>query len=150
MLDIRAERYIETITARSRHLLESHLNIKNVQILHRRFEPPHPRLYDALHDAVAGGYIGREEQHDLDTADVVAAGHNEQDETVFAVAGIAETIRPINIRHVYRQNDTLKGAGFPTTQPVVIGRAISDADRSHAAHQGVAVIIVPAAAADQD
>lgn len=150
MLNIRAERYIETIAARSRHLLESHLNIKNVQILHRRFEPPRHRFYDALHDAIAGGYIGREEQHDLDAADVVAAGHNEQDETVFAVAGIAETSRPINIRHVYRQNDTLKGAGFPTTQQVGIGNGLTDDDRSHAANQGVAVIIVPAAAADHD
>lgn len=35
---------------------------------------------------------------------------------MFALAGIAEAIRPIRLRRTYRYSDILKVAGFPATK----------------------------------
>ena len=140
--DVAGTAYERRIVKHSRNVAARHLGIKRAKILHSINVAEHEALDSLIFTASEAGSITDEQAYDLDLADIILVGTGVPGQTDYAVIEVSETIGDSDVDRAHERAAILARAVGEPVAAVVIGKAVSDANRQRAAQSGVAVIIM--------
>ena len=135
--------YERKIARNSSRYLRQHANIRNARLLQAVTVPDNPHIPDLMADAVASGAISDDQADELDRADLVLLGETTEGQPTYAVAEVSATIDDHDVDRAGRRAAILRTASDVSATAIVIGAAISDANRQRAGNIGVTIVIVP-------
>lgn len=99
-------------------------------------------IQELLDQATESGSISPEQADDLERADLILAGSTSGGQSAYAVAEISLTIDEHDVDRTYSRSRILARASGSMSQAIVIGTAISDANRQRAEGDNVVVAII--------
>ncbi len=135
--------YERKIARNSSRYLRQHANIRNARLLQAVTVPDNPHIPDLMADAVASGAISDDQADELDRADLILLGETTEGHPTYAVAEVSATIDDHDVDRAGRRAAILRTASDVSATAIVIGAAISDANRQRAGNIGVTIVIVP-------
>ena len=134
--------YERKIAKRAARIVRRYLDIRNAELVYSLANPENPHLSDMLYQATEDRLISDEQANDLEDTDIILLGRNPDGEPIYVVAEVSITIDDSDVDRAARRGSALQTASNVTTQAVVIGTTISDANQQRANGDGVTYIPV--------
>ena len=132
--------YERKVARDSPRIVRRYMGIRNAQVVHslNNFDSPH--LSNLLEQATSSGIISDDEADDLARTDLILLGRSPDGGSIYIVAEVSITVDDSDIDRVAQRARALQTASSVATRAVVIGTAISDANRHRADAKEVAYI----------
>ena len=134
--------YERKVARRLRRTAERRLNLRAAEVIYAVVAPDNNTIPDLLSEALDAGRIDNDQIDEVERADLIISGRNQAGGTTYAVVETSITIDRRDIDRAAVRATLLERASDATALAVVVGTDISDADRSHAGDNGVAVIVM--------
>ena len=134
--------YERKVARDSPRIVRRYMGIRNAQVVHSLNSFDNPHLSNLLEFATDGGMISDDEADDLARTDLILLGRNPEGEPIYVVAEVSITIDDSDVDRAAQRARILQTASGVATRAVVIGTAISDANRQRADGNGVTYIAV--------
>ena len=134
--------YERKVARRLRRTAERRLNLRAAEVIYAVVTPDNNTIPDLLSEALDAGRIDNDQIDEVERADLIISGRNQAGGTTYAVVETSITIDRRDIDRAAVRATLLERASDATALAVVVGTDISDADRSHAGDNGVAVIVM--------
>ena len=134
--------YERKIAKRAARIVRRYLDIRNAELVYSLANPENPHLSSLLYQATEARLISDEQANDLEDTDLILLGRNPEGEPIYVVTEVSITIDDSAVGRAARRARALQTAGSLVTRAVVIGTAVSHANRQRAAQSGVTVIIM--------
>ena len=134
--------YERKVARRLRRTAERRLNLRAAEVIYAVVTPDNNTIPDLLSEALDAGRIDNDQIDEVERADLIISGRNQAGGTTYAVVETSITIDRRDIDRAAVRATLLERASVATALAVVVGTDISDADRSHAGDNGVAVIVL--------
>ncbi len=134
--------YERKVARRLRRTAERRLNLRAAEVIYAVVAPDNNTIPDLLSEALDAGRIDNDQIDEVERADLIISGRNQAGGTTYAVVEASITIDRRDIDRAAVRATLLERASDATALAVVVGTDISDADRSHAGDNGVAVIVM--------
>ena len=99
-------------------------------------------IQELLDQAAESGTISHAESDELERTDLIMTGLTPAGESVYAVAEVSLTIDDHDVDRARNRSRILQRASDTASRAIVIGTAISDANRQRAVQGGVAIVIM--------
>ena len=134
--------YERKVARRIRRTADRNLSIQNAQLVQSVTITDNPLITDLSDAAVRNGIITTNQADELEDADVVVKGSDNDGDEAYAVAELSVTIHHDDIDRALDRAKILQQATDKASVPAVIGADISDENREYARSLDVAVIIL--------
>jgi chromosome segregation ATPase len=136
--------YERKVARRAHRVARRHLDLRQVNVVYgiTVADRVSVNIHELLDQATESGAISDEESDELERTDLILTGLTPAGESVYAVAEVSITIDDDDVDRARSRSRILQRASDTASRAVVIGTAISDANRQRAVQDGVAVVIV--------
>ena len=136
--------YERKVARRAHRVARRHLDLRQVNVVYgiTVADRVSVNIHELLDQATESGAISDEESDELERTDLILTGLTPAGESVYAVAEVSITIDDDDVDRARSRSRILQRASDTASRAVVIGTAISDANRQRAAQDGVAVVIM--------
>ena len=136
--------YERKVARRAPRVARRHLDLRQVNVVYgiTVADRVSVNMHELLDQATESGAISDEESDELERTDLILAGLTPAGESVYAVAEVSITIDDDDVDRARSRSRILQRASDTASRAVVIGTAISDANRQRAVQDGVAVVIM--------
>ncbi len=135
--------YERKVARRAPRVARRHLDLRQVNVVYgiTVADRVSVNIHELLDQATESGAISDEESDELERTDLILTGLTPAGESVYAVAEVSITIDDDDVDRARSRSRILQRASDTASRAVVIGTAISDANRQRAVQDGVAVVI---------
>ena len=136
--------YERKVARRAHRVARRHLDLRQVNVVYgiTVADRVSVNIHELLDQATESGAISDEESDELERTDLILTGLTPAGESVYAVAEVSITIDDDDVDRARSRSRILQRASDTASRAVVIGTAISDANRQRAVQDGVAVVIM--------
>ena len=136
--------YERKVARRAPRVARRHLDLRQVNVVYgiTVADRVSVNIHELLDQATESGAISDEESDELERTDLILTGLTPAGESVYAVAEVSITIDDDDVDRARSRSRILQRASDTASRAVVIGTAISDANRQRAVQDGVAVVIM--------
>ena len=136
--------YERKVARRAPRVARRHLDLRQVNVVYgiTVADRVSVNIHELLDQATESGAISDEESDELERTDLILTGLTPAGESVYAVAEVSITIDDDDVDRARSRSRILQRASDTASRAVVIGTAISDANRQRAVQDSVAVVIV--------
>ena len=134
--------YEDKIRGRLKRAVRRYFDIVNAETVYSRVDLGNIHIHNLLDRAMEADLVSEGEEFDLVLIDFILLGQTPDGEPAYVVIESSATIDEHDVDRAARRARILQTASNVTTQAVVIGTAISDANRQRADQSGVTVIIM--------
>ena len=136
--------YERKVARRAHRVARRHLDLRQVNVVYgiTVADRVSVNIHELLDQATESGAISDEESDELERTDLILTGLTPAGESVYAVAEVSITIDDDDVDRARSRSRILQRASDTASRAVVIGTAISDANRQRAVQDSVAVVIV--------
>ena len=134
--------YERKVARRAANAVRRYLDVRDAELVYSLATLESSHLSNLLYQAAEARLISDEQANDLEDADLILMGRRSNGEPTYVVAEISITIDDSDVDRAARRARAVQTASGVTTQALVIGTAISDANRQRAVQSGVTVIIM--------
>ena len=136
--------YERKVARRAPRVARRHLDLRQVNVVYgiTVADRVSVNIHELLDQATGSGAISNEESDELERTDLILTGLTPAGESVYAVAEVSITIDDDDVDRARSRSRILQRASDTASRAVVIGTAISDANRQRAVQDGVAVVIM--------
>ena len=136
--------YERKVARRAHRVARRHLDLRQVNVVYgiTVADRVSVNIHELLDQATGSGAISNEESDELERTDLILTGLTPAGESVYAVAEVSITIDDDDVDRARSRSRILQRASDTASRAVVIGTAISDANRQRAVQDGVAVVIM--------
>ena len=136
--------YERKVARRAHRVARRHLDLRQVNVVYgiTVADRVSVNIHELLDQATESGAISDEESDELERTDLILTGLTPAGQSVYAVAEVSITIDDDDVDRARSRSRILQRASDTASRAVVIGTAISDANRQRAVQDGVAVVIM--------
>ncbi len=129
--------YERKVARRAASAVRRYLDVRNAELVYSLANPESPHLSNLLYHATEDRLISDEQANDLEDADLILLGRNAEGELIYIVAEVSITIDDSDVDRAAQRARALQTASSVATLAVVIGTAISDANRQFGEESGL-------------